>query len=97
VPGCFAAFSAAPSAIPGAVFAGGLDGRIRAYATRDGALLWEFDTAREFETVNGVPARGGAIDGPAPTIANGMVYVSSGYGQFGQIRGNVLLAFGVRR
>jgi polyvinyl alcohol dehydrogenase (cytochrome) len=28
-------------------------------------------------------------------IAGGMIYVSSGYGQFGGIPGNVLLAFSV--
>ena len=95
--GCFAAFSAAPVAIPGAVFTGGLDGHLRAYAADDGRLLWEFDTGREFPTVNGVAARGGAIDGPGPTIAGGMVFVSSGYALFGQTPGNVLLAFGPKR
>lgn len=95
--GCFAAFSAAPVVIPGAVFAGGLDGRLRAFATDDGRLLWDFDTGREFPTVNGVAARGGAIDGPGPTIAGGMVFVSSGYALFGQTPGNVLLAFGPKR
>ncbi len=95
--GCFAAFSAAAAAMPGAVFAGGLDGSLRAYAADDGRLLWAFDTGREFTTVNGVAARGGAIDGPGPTIAGGMVFVSSGYAVFGQTPGNVLLAFGVKR
>lgn len=95
--GCFAAFSAAPTAIPGVVFVGGLDGHLRAYATQDGRVVWDFDTVREFQTVNGVPGRGGAIDGPGPTVANGMVYLSSGYALFGQTPGNVLLAFGVRQ
>ena len=94
--GCFAAYSAAATAFEGAVFAGGLDGFVRAYQPGDGKLIWEFDTGREFSTVNGVPARGGAIDGPGPTIANGMVFVSSGYALFGQTAGNVLLAFGVK-
>lgn len=91
---CVAANSAAPTAIPGAVFAGGLDGVLRAYSTTDGQVLWAFDTARAFTTVNGVAARGGAIDGPGPVIANGMLYSQSGYGMFGQMPGNVLLAFG---
>ncbi len=95
--GCFAANSAAPTVIPGAVFAGGLDGHIRAHATSDGRVLWDFDTVREYETVNGVAGRGGAIDGPGPVIANGFVYVNSGYGTFGQMPGNVLLAFSARR
>jgi polyvinyl alcohol dehydrogenase (cytochrome) len=33
--------------------------------------------------------------GPAPVIAGGMLYISSGYGSFGLRPGNVLLAFGV--
>jgi polyvinyl alcohol dehydrogenase (cytochrome) len=92
---CFAANSAAPTVIPGVVFAGGLDGHIRAHAAGDGHVLWDFDTAKEFATVNGVPGRGGAIDGPGPVIAGGMLYVNSGYGQFGQMPGNLLLAFSV--
>jgi len=93
-PGCFPGNSAAPSMIPGVVFAGGLDGYIRAHSTDDGSVIWEYDTTGEYDTVNGVEGRGGSIDGPAPVIANGMVFVNSGYGAFGQMPGNVLLAFG---
>ena len=83
--------------IPGVVFAGALDGHLRAYSTDDGTVLWDFDTAREFSTVNGVPARGGSMDAAGPVVAQGMVFVNSGYGQFNQMPGNVLLAFAVRR
>jgi len=93
--GCYPANSAAPTVIPGAVFAGGLDGHIRAYSTTDGQILWDFDTVQEFETSNGILGKGGSIDGPGPVIANGLVFVNSGYGQFGQIPGNLLLVFGV--
>ena len=93
--GCYPANSAAPTVIPGAVFAGGLDGHIRAYSTSDGQILWDFDTVQEFETSNGIRGKGGSIDGPGPVIANGLVFVNSGYGQFGQIPGNLLLVFGV--
>jgi len=93
--GCYPANSAAPTAIPGAVFAGGLDGHIRAYSSGDGHILWDFNTVQEFETVNGVQGKGGSIDGPGPVIVNGLVFVNSGYGQFGQMPGNLLLAFGV--
>ncbi|MDE2762295.1 MAG: PQQ-binding-like beta-propeller repeat protein [Gemmatimonadota bacterium] len=93
--GCFAANSAAVTAIHGAVFAGGLDGVIRAHSTVDGRVIWEFDTTRPVGTVGGVPGRGGAIDGPGPVIAGGMLLVNSGYGLFGQMPGNLLLAFGV--
>jgi polyvinyl alcohol dehydrogenase (cytochrome) len=95
-PKCIPAQSAAATAIPGVVFSGATDGMMRAYATSDGKVLWEFATARDFETINGVAARGGSINGPGPTIVGGMVYFVSGYGQFGQMPGNVLLAFGVQ-
>jgi polyvinyl alcohol dehydrogenase (cytochrome) len=93
---CSPALSAAVSAIPGVVFSGSVSGFLRAYATGDGRLLWEVDTARDYATVNGVPGQGGAIDGPGPVIVDGMVYVNSGYGQWSGIPGNVLLAFEVR-
>jgi polyvinyl alcohol dehydrogenase (cytochrome) len=90
-----AANSAAPAVIPGIVFAGALDGHIRAYATGDGKILWDFNTAKEFESTNGIKGKGGSIDGPAPVISDGMLFVNSGYGMFGQIDGNLLLAFSV--
>jgi polyvinyl alcohol dehydrogenase (cytochrome) len=93
---CIPAQSAAATAIPGVVFSGATDGMMRAYSAADGKVIWEFATARDFETVNGVPARGGSINGPGPTVVNGMVYFNSGYGAFGQLAGNVLLAFGVQ-
>ena len=86
----------APTVIDGVVFAGGLDGVIRAYDAEDGAIVWSYDTVREYDTVNGVSGRGGAIDGPGPVVADGIVYVNSGYSTFSQMPGNVLLAFGVR-
>ena len=93
--GCHTAQPAAVSLIPGVAFAGSLDGHLRAYATDIGTVIWDFDTARDFESVNGVEARGGSLNGPGPTIVDGMVYVLSGYGSFGFMSGNVLLAFAV--
>jgi polyvinyl alcohol dehydrogenase (cytochrome) len=92
---CSPALSAAVTVIPGVVFSGGVSGFLRAYATTDGTLLWEFDTAGEYPTVNGVAARGGAMDGPGPIIVGGMLYVNSGYATWGGLAGNVLLAFSV--
>ena len=63
--------------------------------TNTGAVIWEFDTNKEFTTINGVPAKGASLIGPGPVVAGGMVYVNSGYGAFGGRPGNVLLAFGV--
>ena len=48
---------------------------------------------REYDTVNGLKAKGGAIDGPGAIVVNGMVLVNSGYTRQGGIAGNVLLAF----
>jgi polyvinyl alcohol dehydrogenase (cytochrome) len=70
-----------------------MDGFVRAHAARDGKVLWEFDTMRPFDTVNGVAARGGAIDGPGAVVANGLLLINSGYTRQGGVGGNVLLAF----
>jgi outer membrane protein assembly factor BamB len=93
--GCSAAQGAAVTAVPGIVFSGSMDGGVRAYSSTDGSILWRFDTNTEFETVNGVTANGGAIDGPGPVVADGMLYVTSGYVRLIGRPGNVLLAFGV--
>ena len=94
-PICSPAQSAAVTAIEGAVFSGSLDGHLRAYSTTDGSVIWDFNTAREFPTVNGKPARGGSIDATGAAVAGGLVIVPSGYNQFGGMPGNVLLAFSV--
>ena len=90
---CSPAQSAAVTAIAGVVFSGSLDGHLRAHSTRDGSVIWDVDTVREFTTVNGVKATGGAIDGPGAVVANGMLLINSGYTRYGGAAGNVLLAF----
>ena len=92
--GCSPSQPGAVTEIPGVIFATSNDGHIRAHSTEDGRTLWDFDTMREFETVNGVKAKGGSIDGPGAVVVNGMVFISSGYPRNGGIPGNVLLAFG---
>ncbi|MBZ5559272.1 MAG: PQQ-binding-like beta-propeller repeat protein [Acidobacteriia bacterium] len=94
-PSCSPALSAPSAVTPGAVFSGSIDGHFRAYAAKDGHVLWDFDTAREFDTVNGLKARGGSIDVGGAAIANGIVATTSGYGTWGGMRGNVLLVFSV--
>jgi polyvinyl alcohol dehydrogenase (cytochrome) len=89
--GCSAAQMSPATLIPGVVFAGSLDGHLRAYDTRDGSVLWDFDTAQEFRTTNSVRGHGGSLNGAGPAIVSGMVYVNSGYTN--AIAGNVLLAF----
>jgi len=90
---CSPAQSAAVSAIPGAVFSGSMDGHLRAYSAKDGTVLWDFDTARSYKTINLVEARGGSLDGGGPAIAHRMLFVTSGYVIWGGMPGNVLLAF----
>jgi polyvinyl alcohol dehydrogenase (cytochrome) len=87
---------AALTAIPGAVFGGGYDGILRGFSTTNGELLWQFNMVQEFQTVNGVAAKGGSMGGPGPTIAGGVLFVGSGY-TFGErgTPGNALLAFAV--
>jgi polyvinyl alcohol dehydrogenase (cytochrome) len=94
--GCSAALISAPTLIPGVLFSGSNDGALRAHSTKDGSVLWEFDTNREFETLNGIRAGGGAIQGPGPTVVGGMLYLNSGYGDHLGRPGNVLLAFEVQ-
>jgi polyvinyl alcohol dehydrogenase (cytochrome) len=95
-PYCSGAISQAVSAMPGVVFAGAMNGRFRAYDAKTGKVVWDYDTAAApVATVSGKEAKGGVMDGAGPTIAGGMVYVSSGYqGRSGQ-PGNLLLAFSV--
>jgi polyvinyl alcohol dehydrogenase (cytochrome) len=92
-PVCSPAQPAAVTAIPGVVFSGAVDGFLRAFSAADGRVLWTFDTAREFDTVNGIAGRGGSIDGDGAVVAGGRVYITSGYSRNGGMQGNVLLAF----
>ena len=94
-PSCSSGVFGAATVIPGVVFAGGRDGMLRAYSTRDGEVLWEYDTLRDFETDKGVVARGGSIGGHGPAIVGGMLFIGSGYAIQQSVSGNVLLAFGV--
>jgi polyvinyl alcohol dehydrogenase (cytochrome) len=93
-PGRHGGHDAAVSTIPGVIFSGGWDGVLRALATSNGEILWSFDMLRDFQTVNGVPAKGGSMGASGPTIAGGMVFAGAGYPGVQEGRnGNVLLAF----
>jgi polyvinyl alcohol dehydrogenase (cytochrome) len=86
--------AAANTVIPGAVFSHASDGTLRALSTTDGKLLFEFATAKEFQTVNEVPARGAAFGQSGSTVVGGMLFIGSGYNGQGA-GGNVMLAFGL--
>jgi polyvinyl alcohol dehydrogenase (cytochrome) len=94
VKGCSAAQPAPVSAIPGVAFLGSWDGHMRAYETGAGKIIWDFDTAQDFESVNGVKTHGGSINSMGPAIAGGMLYTTSGYMGNG-MPGNALLAFSI--
>lgn len=89
-------FSATPLVVDGGLVTAGLDGRLYIFDSESGDLLFQYDTAVDFETLNGIPAKGGSIDAHAIAAGNGMLIIGSGYGQFSQTPGNVLLAFKVR-
>jgi polyvinyl alcohol dehydrogenase (cytochrome) len=88
-------YSAAVSTMPGIAFASTISGHLRAFAAKTGEMVWDFDANKDFETVNGVKAKGGSFNGAGPAIADGMVFTNSGFGFAGQVAGNVLLAFSV--
>jgi polyvinyl alcohol dehydrogenase (cytochrome) len=90
---CMTALSAPLTATEGLIFAGAHNGRLLAYDSSTGNVLWKQETNRAFETVNGVTAKGGSIDSSGVVVAGGMVIVNSGYDKFGEIPGNVLLVY----
>ena len=95
---CFNAQSAAPTVIPGVVFSTTTDGHLRAYSTDEGKILWDFDTAaQKYQTINGVKDQvGGTLDVAGPTLADGLMYIISGYaGAMSGPPNNVLLVFSV--
>ena len=94
VPRCNGLFglSGAPTVIGDYIITGGLDGRVYMLEKKTGKLVWTFDTAREFETLNGVKGNGGSVDNASIIAANGLVIMNSGYGLFGQGAGNVMIA-----
>lgn len=93
IPGCSAAQIGPATLIPGVVFSGSMDGHLRAYDVRNGRVIWDFDTAREFKTIDGVEAHGGSLDKNGPTVCDGMLFAESG--NFMGMPGNVLLGFSV--
>jgi polyvinyl alcohol dehydrogenase (cytochrome) len=94
---CDPGISAAVTSMPGAVLAGHMDGRLRAYDSASGKVLWEVDTTQPWKTVSGEVAHGGSFGGGAgPMIVHGKVFAASGYGLYFHMPGNVLLVFAPR-
>lgn len=97
-PPCGSAVLTPPTVAGGVVFAGLLDGTLRAYDTRNGNEVWRFDTARDFSGVNGLKGNGGSLGNGGPVIVGNRVYITSGFNILNTgIAGNVLLAFEIPR
>ncbi len=90
---CWSGLSAGITVADGVIVAGALDGLLEIYDSANGTLVWSYDTQIEFDTVNGVAAKGGAIDAHGPVLADNLLIAISGYGSFGQKSGNALLVF----
>ena len=78
--------SHAVTAIPGALFSGSIDGHLRAYSTIAGKVVWDVDTARQYNSVSDVAATGGAPGHGGVIIVRGLIYLNAG---------NALLAFSI--
>ncbi len=93
IPVCDQGMSAAITSTDQLVFAGTLDGNLKAYDSVSGEIIWSFDTYGEFESVSGEKALGGSIESDGPVLYKGHVIVNSGY-QFGaRMPGNSLMVF----
>jgi len=92
-PACDPGLSAAVTALEGVVFAGAFDGHLRAYDSDSGAILWDFDTNKEFVSVSGEVAHGGSIEADGPVVYRGRVLVNSGYLFGDRMPGNALMVF----
>ncbi|GGG48184.1 cytochrome CBB3 [Pseudohongiella nitratireducens] len=90
---CMDVYSGPASALDDMVIATSLNGHLFAHDAQTGEVVWEYDTVRSYETINGVEAQGGAIDSSGPVISGDYLIVNSGYATFSQMPGNVVLVF----
>lgn len=92
--GCINTYMGAPTVAGSVLFAGSVDGNLRAFDTNNGRVIWTYDTVKQFTGINGLKGSGGSIARAGPTIVDDMLYQTSGYGFLQQaMPGNVLLAF----
>lgn len=94
---CDTGVSAAITAIPGVVFAGHLDGMLRAYDGTNGKILWQVDTTKPVSTITGIEGHGGSMSGPGTLVVDGHVVVNSGYGMYSHMAGNLLMMFAPKK
>ena len=96
-PPCTNAFTLPTTVAGEIVFAGTLDGVLRAFDAASGEQVWTYDTARDYNGINGRKGRGGTLAAfGGPVIAGNRMYLMSGMDQFNiGLPGNVLLAFDI--
>ncbi len=93
---CQPGYSSAITVTPELVLAGNTDAHFRILSAATGEVLWDVDTDRAYESVNGTLGHGGSMSGhAAPILQDGMLLISSGYAFLGKISGNMLLVYGV--
>jgi polyvinyl alcohol dehydrogenase (cytochrome) len=93
---CKLAHISAVTSTPCLVYEGSADGKMRIYRASDGAVLWQYDTVRQYTGANGLTGSGGSVAGNGgAVVAHGMLYVQSGYYTFAGMPGRVLIAFGL--
>jgi polyvinyl alcohol dehydrogenase (cytochrome) len=90
---CDIGISAPLTAIPGVVFAGHMDGMLRAYDAGTGKVIWQYDANVAVPTVSGETAHGGSFGGAGAAVRDGYLVINSGYGMYFHMPGNVLLVF----
>ncbi|MFO7552159.1 MAG: PQQ-binding-like beta-propeller repeat protein [Haliea sp.] len=96
-PVCDPGLSASVTATDGVVFSGALDGMLRGYDSRTGEVIWQYNTARSYDSVSGVDGYGGAIESDGAVLVDGSLLINSGYLWGGRLPGNVLLRFSVEK
>jgi polyvinyl alcohol dehydrogenase (cytochrome) len=92
-------FSSALAVTNDVLFAGNLNGELKALRTSNGDELWSYNTAVGVVDVNGVAGNGGTIDSAGPVPAGRDLLINSGYKTFGNANawqagaGNALFVF----
>jgi polyvinyl alcohol dehydrogenase (cytochrome) len=95
---CHPGISQVPTVIGNVVVAGAMDGIVRGYDVDSGEEVWRLDSTESFATILGEPTRGGSFGGAAGPVAfNGLLLLSSGYGIYNHMPGNLLLALQPKR
>jgi len=89
---CHPGISQSISVINDMVLAGSMNGVMYGYDAATGEQVFELDTTVAFELANGGTTNGGSFGGAAgPVAQDGRVVLSSGYGLYNHMAGNLLL------